>query len=506
MLMELSMPDTGRIAACLALSGGSVVGVQRLTLRLTAPVHEDGAAFMSRGGDVVALLAGMQVGCCFLLLTARPLLSLACTLSLLLLLARLNLVKEKTLREPLILADARLLPQGFRHPSLYLPFLPIRILLAGFAGFVALCVVLLHLENPIAWRGNSPLLAFCLITAFLPLAVAVLLRLGRLSPLARFLLHVCPVSHDAAADAVRCGALAAALMHPVQAGRMEYGDLRDTADFLREHTLRPVSSRFAPAFERMLRATASTHPAARSHVVLVQAESFCDIRKHLSGAQREALRDFLPDWDRLRQSGQALSTPENAFGAYSMRTEFSMLTGLQPETLSPWALNPYLLASRRPLWSLAWFFRDLGYEALCIHPYHKRFFGRDKVMPNLGFQRFLSIEELGEMERFGPYVSDAALGRRILEELEEARRPVFCFAVTMEAHGPWLEGRLTEQEIAETLHDVDVDLFSPEMRRYLCHLRHMDALFEMLLDAREEGRCGRDVEVWAYGDHAPGVD
>jgi phosphoglycerol transferase MdoB-like AlkP superfamily enzyme len=255
----------------------------------------------------------------------------------------------------------------------------------------------------------------------------------------------------------------------------------------------------------MLRATASTPPSARPHVVLVQAESFCDIREHLSGAPRDALRDFLPNWNRLRQAGRGLATPENAYGAYSMRTEFTMLAGLQPEVLGPWALNPYLLASRRPLWSLAWFFRDLGYESLCIHPYHKRFFSRDKVMPNLGFQRFLSIEELGEMERFGPYVSDAALGKRILEELEGARRPMFCFAVTMEAHGLWLEGRLTEKEIAETLLDIDVSLFSPEMRRYLCHLRHMDTLFGVLSDARNEKCCERSVEVWAYGDHEPGI-
>jgi hypothetical protein len=491
--------------ACLALSGGSVVGVQRLTLQLSAPAHEERAVFKRGGGDAVALLAGMQVGCCFLLLTARPLLSLACTLSLLLLLARLNLVKEKTLHEPLVLVDARLLPQGFRHPSLYLPFLPVRVLLMGFAGFVLCCAVLLHLENPIAWQEHRPLFVFCIVTAFLPSAAAALLRLGRLSPLARFLLHVCPVSHDAAADAVRCGALASALMHPVQAGRMEYGDLCEATDFLREHTIRPLSSRFTLAFERMLRETAATPPNTRPHVVLVQAESFCDIREHLSGAQREALRDFLPNWDRLKQSGRGLPTPENAYGAYSMRTEFSMLSGLQPEALGPWALNPYILAARRPLWSLAWFFRDLGYATLCVHPYHKRFFGRDKVMPNLGFQRFLSFEELGAMEKFGLYVSDAALGKKILDELEGAARPVFCFAITMEAHGPWLEGRLTKQEIAQTLSDVDIDLFSPEMRRYLCHLWHMDVLFGMLLNAGRNALQGKMMEVWAYGDHRPGL-
>jgi hypothetical protein len=68
----------------------------------------------------------------------------------------------------------------------------------------------------------------------------------------------------------------------------------------------------------------------------------------------------------------------------------------------------------------------------------------------------------------------------MLEEMAGAERPLFCFAVTMEAHGPWLEGRLTQEEIARTLQGVDAGLFSPEMRLYLCHLRHMDGLFGML--------------------------
>jgi hypothetical protein len=36
----------------------------------------------------------------------------------------------------------------------------------------------------------------------------------------------------------------------------------------------------------------------------------------------------------------------------------------------------------------------------------------------------------------------------------------------------------------------------------------MDEMFGMVLDVGDEGdeeRCGREVKVWAYGDHAPGV-
>jgi hypothetical protein len=510
--MEARVADTGMIVFCLAMSGGGGVGAQRLALRYGAPVKpvEGGEfRFCRAAGECIALLAGVQMGCCFLLLSARPLLSIAGLFFLLALLVRLNRVKEETLREPLVLADAWLLPQLFRHPALYLPFLPARVLLGGLLAAVLCCAVLLRLENGISWQEHSRLLGFCLIAGFLPPAALCLLRLGRLAPLARMLLRLCPVSHDAAADAARCGHLAAALMHPVLAGRMEYGDLREATDYVRSPGLRPAASRLSPAFERMLREIAVLPLAERPHVVLVQAESFCDAREmfrdSLSPAQREALRDFLPHWDRLKGEERALPTPDDAFGAYTMRTECLMLTGLDRESLGPFAFNPYLLAARRRLWSAAWFFRDLGYETICLHPYGRKFFRRDKVMPNLGFHRFLAGDELGMLERFGSYASDAALGRRILEELEGAERPVFGFVITMEAHGPWLKGRLKEEEIAETLADVDRSLFSVETQLYLCHLRHMDELFGMLRNAGGGAGQGKRVEVWAYGDHAPGV-
>jgi hypothetical protein len=105
------------------------------------------------------------------------------------------------------------------------------------------------------------------------------------------------------------------------------------------------------------------------------------------------------------------------------------------------------------------------------------------------------------VERFGPYASDAALGRRIMEDLHGTERPVFCLAITMEVHGPWLQGRLTAEEIERTLRGVDRTLFTGEMQLYLCHLRHMDELFGMLRGADP----GRRLELWVYGDHAPGL-
>ena len=123
-------------------------------------------------------------------------------------------------------------------------------------------------------------------------------------------------------------------------------------------------------------------------------------------------------------------------------------------------------------------------------------------MPNLGFDAFRSLPELGNLGKFGPYTSDAALGSEIQRLLAKSDVPVFCFTITVEAHGPWLKGRLTDEQVAETLGDLDYESFSPPVQMYLCHLRRMDAFLGML----GHMPVSREVLVWAYGDHPPSLN
>ncbi len=512
------MPDDVPILLSLAVSGLGVAALQRLDARLPAegriwaggrtdggvpPLAPTAGEFFAAClqnrpcfGDAAALLTGAQAAALFMILTARPFMAALLGLAFMVLMTLLNRAKEKALHEPLVLADACLIPQGFRYPHLYVPFLPLKTMAAG-AALLCLCLgLLLAAEPPLdALLRGGPLFGLALLF-LLPIACLILMRRGHLPGPASLLLRLCPVSHDAGRDAARNGPLAAALLHPVLLGRME----REQPDFMRDYSARPAASRFPDSMEQMLRDLETTPPDKLPHIVLIQAESFCDIRKYVDEPLKSALRDFLPNWDKLKAEGRAFDPPENAYGAYTMRTEFSMLTGLHAADLGPWAFNPYLLAARQPLWSLARHLRDKGYDTLCIHPYYKDFFGRNKVIPNLGFQRFLGIEELDHLQKFGPYVSDLALGEKIVQELETSKNPVFCFAITMEAHGPWLEGRLKETEIIAPLRHIDSALRSGEMRMYLSHLQHMDALFAALSIP-----VGRSGKIWAYGDHTPGV-
>jgi hypothetical protein len=452
----------------------------------------------------VVLIASVNAG--LLAATARPATSALLTLCCCAVLASLNWAKETALREPLVLSDAFLLPQVFSSPEMYLPFLPVRELALGAVLGIAAVAGLLLAEAPLPElrRPGAAALLCCLAVA--PWAGIAAMRCGCLQGPARWLLRLCPVGSDAVADADRNGALTAGLLRPVWAGVVGADGM------FADRSVRPLASRLPEDLEGVLAGIDPGRPEECPHIVLVQAESFCDVREifrlRLTAAQQDALQGILPNWDRLRARGGALPTPEEAFGAYTMRTEFGMLTGLSGEALGPWRHNPYILASRRPVWSVAWHLRQLGYATVCIHPYGKTFFRRDRVMPNLGFQRFIGTEGLdgvvpAERRRFGPYVSDEAVGSMILDVLASADRPVFCFAITMETHGPWRPGRLSEAEVAQALAGVDRELFGVRMQLYLTGVRHADELFGRLMDAADT--MGRGMRLLAYGDHKPGL-
>lgn len=154
-------------------------------------------------------------------------------------------------------------------------------------------------------------------------------------------------------------------------------------------------------------------------------------------------------------------------GAYTMRTEFEVLSGEECLSLGPYAYDPYLAVARQPFPSLARVFKARGFICVCVHPNSGHFFSRDKVMRNLGFDALVALPDPGleRLEHCGPHVSDEALLKYLVKlaecrELEgfggrrlnlAAAHGLFFFVITMEAHGPWLKGRIKEYPALDPL-------------------------------------------------------
>ena len=421
--------------------------------------------------DLFPCLAGFAL---FLLPTGRPILAGLTVMCLGAGMGVADRVKRAVLGEPVVFADRAELIEVVRHPRLYLAFVGTgRMILATLAILLAI-IWLIDLE-PALWPVTP-------ISAGINAVVAVVI--GRLlfvipssrplcDRLAAFYRRVEP-SRDPVSDAAQFGLLATCVIHATLA-RAERGD-------------------------RQRKAQAKKWPAlpANGPILIVQGESFVDARR-----LAPALADHLPHFARLQaeavQSGK-LTVP--CWGANTIRSELAVLTGLGSDDIGLDRFNPYEHFARVPLPSLAQQARAAGYSTICIHPYDANFYYRDKVMPLLGFDRFIGIEGFAGAERSGPYVSDIAVAQCVARYVRDFGPRVLIFVITMENHGPWdaEHDSLPPASLPESWRGLPD---AAETGRWLRHLQSTDAMIPILRDAITAS--GSPGWLVFYGDHQPSL-
>ena len=220
-------------------------------------------------------------------------------------------------------------------------------------------------------------------------------------------------------------------------------------------------------------------------IVVWQSESFLDLR-NLGDSDLE-----LPTLDLMRNMAAQWGRMTSVFeGGYTLRTEFSVLSGLKPEDVHADASYPYLRAAHYSdvVWPSK--LRKAGWLTHFVHPYDSSFFNRKKAMPLLGFSEMTMLDAFDhDPARDGPYVSDLRLTEKVLKivgKLDE-ERPTLLFVASMANHGPWEPGRcegLTES----------VDIYRELLRR-------ADTALGLLI--KELNKLERPVWLTFYGDHAP---
>jgi hypothetical protein len=396
---------------------------------------------------------------------------------------------RQTLREPAVFSEAVELPQLFTHPHLYLPFAGPGLVLGGAAMASLLAVGLLIVEPPL-WqpRPLAALAAVALIAAGLSLAAREPLLGVAAGALRR---HARP-SGEPFEDAAALGPFAMLFVHTVVA-RSERGPRQRALGLQHLPDDVPPQPCHSAAIAKRMTGTRS------GPIILVQCESFFDARRLSTLIPRELLAGFERCCTKASRFGR-LEVP--GWGANTMRAEFAVLTGIPESDLGYDRFNPYYALTRVPIASHVWRLRRAGYRTLCLHPFDRRFFRRDRVMPALGFERFLGREALGG-SRTPPYYADPLLAHDILRVLDAEGPDTFIFAITMGNHGPWLaEGPRLDPAVSRLFDPSEI----PDgggLLRYLDGLKRSDEMLQILMAGLE--RRGSPAVLAFYGDHLPSL-
>ncbi|QJU57604.1 LTA synthase family protein [Sphingomonas sp. AP4-R1] len=435
-----------------------------------------GARFLGARSGMLALdLAPPIIGfLLFTLATARPIVAGIGVVALGIGLGVADKVKRIVLDEPVMFADRAELLEVVRHPRFYIAFVGTAQMIAGTIAIVAVVAGLLWAEPPL-W--HVPLLA----QIGLALVAIVLGRLAFVVPgsvalrprLARCYRTYAPTG-DPDTDMTAFGLLATCIVHATLAS--------DGRSARRE----AVRARGLPAW-----------PKSVGPVVLIQGESFADARRLHPG-----LAHHMPHFGALSAAAALsgrLTVP--CWGANTIRSELAAVAGIGPDDLGLDRFNPYEHFAQSPLPSLAHAARAAGCKTICVHPYSRTFYARHKVMPFLGFDRFIGEEAFADAARDGGYVTDAALARFAADLVASEGPDLFLFLITIENHGPW-DG--SHDDVPPV--PLPLDWQVPDRAAVGRWLRHADATDAMIPVLREAiARHGRGW-LGFYGDHQPSLD
>ena len=177
----------------------------------------------------------------------------------------------------------------------------------------------------------------------------------------------------------------------------------------------------------------------KPNIICIMSEAFCDLRD-IDGL--EFSEDIYKLYDEMAQNSihGNLSVPVNGGG--TSRSEFQFLSGISLDISFDGAL-PYQQFIKKDVPTLATYMKALNYHTVAIHPYMKKFYQREKVYPMLGFNDFISIEDIETRTDFvkkDEFVTDDYLTNLIIEKIEESEQnnvPLFLYAITMQNHYPY---------------------------------------------------------------------
>lgn len=445
-----------------------------------------------------------------LALTARPWLSAALVLSLVLLVVLVNQDKYRQLREPFLACDFIYFWDVIRHPKLYLPFFGYGKAAGLLVAFLTALAIWLWLEPTVYDSAGLHLasLVFSALLAWLGFKLAKQALTNQLThDPDTDLMHLGLVAFVTAQKAAQSTWLQA--LHSPQPAHSPQDGAKGSAQGSATSptpTTSPATPNPTSPSSSVSGAVGTTHTALPTpflhlrpasvaaqlpDIVCIQAESFVDMRRNYP---EQVDSEIYKHWDDVCRAGWQhgqLQVP--AWGANTVRSEFAFLSGLTPDQLGVHRFQPYDLIGQTPasLWggSLPARLKAMGFQTTFMHPYARHFYNRHRILPKLGFDTFVDIKAFANAPKHG-YLTDPLLGQAIVNRLAKPDRsvdqPMFVHVVTMQGHGPY-DG-----------HGKDAKRL---LDGYLHCMRSTDQMVGQLID--QLSARDRPTVVCVFGDHVP---
>lgn len=182
------------------------------------------------------------------------------------------------------------------------------------------------------------------------------------------------------------------------------------------------------------------------NVIFIMSEAFFDITE-LPGVSYSS--DPCPVFHKLSQEGTSGKFISPTFSGGTGYVEAEVLTGLCGKNLN---INDNLTSlstdsyKRMPV--ITDVFKNYGYETTFVHSYNSELYNRKNMYAGFGFDNIYFHDSFPkETERHNELISDSDLTKKIISLIEEKdEKPLFMYAVSMENHYPYINGKYAPDE------------------------------------------------------------
>lgn len=172
----------------------------------------------------------------------------------------------------------------------------------------------------------------------------------------------------------------------------------------------------------------------------------------------------------------------NVNGGGTTNTEFELLTGCSMANFGP-GVYPYTVYDLSRAEGLPRQFSALGYATTAMHPQIGTNWNRVNAYSDLGFDRFLTIDDFEGSDTLRGHVTDRATYDKVLDVLASGSGPQFIFDVTMQNHSGYDTGLLGEEDTTHLSIDGADD---PLVDEYVSLIRHSDEDLEYFIERLRE--------------------
>ncbi|WP_195245613.1 LTA synthase family protein [Clostridium celatum] len=237
------------------------------------------------------------------------------------------------------------------------------------------------------------------------------------------------------------------------------------------------------------------------NIIILQMETFMD---PLWVKELEFSEDPIPVFRELskKYSSGYISVP--AIGGGTANTEFEVITGMNIDYFSSGEFPYNTIMKKEIVPTIAYILKEQGYSAHSMHNHEGTFYDRYKVYENMGFDTFISIENMSNyhVNETG-WAKDSIFKKEIKDVLDSTENSDFVYAVSVQGHGGYPGNDILKEKHVEVLNDMDESLKN-QWEYYVNQLYEMDKFLGEFLE--EIQNRDEPTIVAVFGDHLPGLN